>query len=69
MPKRARYDGGSPVRVTHPPGAVYPDKEWVVEPGHLLPDDAPASLRDELTSRDDWTEVEQATAKTKKDEE
>ena len=64
MPKRARWDGTSPVRVTYPPGAVHPEKEWIVEPNHLLPDDAPATVRDELTSRPDWTEVDQAAPKT-----
>lgn len=63
--KRARWDGDEPVRVTWPPGAVFPEQEWVVEPGHWLPDDAPAALRDELTSNPEsrWSEVNQAAPK------
>lgn len=62
MTKRARYTGNAPgVRITWPPGAVYPEQEWYVEPGHWLPDDAPAKLRDELVKGPDWSEVEQTT--------
>lgn len=69
MSKRARFNGSAPVRVTWPPGEVYPEKEWVVEPGHWLPDDAPAALRDELLTRPDWGEVQQSSDKPAKSEE
>jgi hypothetical protein len=74
MTKRARYTGSEAVKVAWPPGHVYPEQEWTVEPNHWLPEDAPAALRDELLGRDNWTEVEQQAApasssKTKNDEE
>lgn len=57
--KRARYTGSTPIRVTWPPGEAY-DLEFdeIVEPNHQLSADAPAKLRDELLSRDDWAEVQ-----------
>jgi len=58
MSKRARWDGPSAVIVAWPPGAVNPEQTWEVEPGHQLPEDAPAALRDELVSRDQWSEVQ-----------
>jgi hypothetical protein len=69
MSKRARYDGPYPaVKVTWPPGRTDVGsedyKEWVVEVGHQLPEDAPAKLRDELTATDYWTEVDQASSKS-----
>jgi hypothetical protein len=67
MSKRARYTGNPPGRtITWPPGAVYPEQEWFIEPNHLLPDDAPAKLRDELIANDpDFSEVEQTTTSKK----
>jgi hypothetical protein len=66
--KRARYDGPYPaVRVTWPPGETVHTEDWyeeTVELNHQLSADAPAALRDELTSRPDWTEVEQAEPKS-----
>jgi hypothetical protein len=64
MTKRARFDGAEAVKVTWPPGEVYPEQTYIVEPGHWLPDDAPAALRDEVLQRDDWTEVQQNTSRT-----
>lgn len=58
--KRARNAGNEPLKVTWPPGAVYPEYEEVVEAGHWLSDDAPAKLRDALLKRDDFTEVNQS---------
>jgi hypothetical protein len=64
MSKRARYVGAhEEVRVEWPPGAVNPEKTWVVKHNHWLPDDAPAALRDELTAGPDWSEVEPAKPK------
>jgi hypothetical protein len=51
MPARVRYKGSDPLRVTWPPGVVFPsDREYdeVIEPGHQLPSNAPAGLRDQL---------------------
>lgn len=70
MSKRARYTGPFPeVVATWPPGAIAPEQQWVVQQNHLLPDDAPAALRDELGHADnpDWSLVEQTAATTKKD--
>ena len=30
MSKRARWNGSEPVRVTYPPGEVYPEKDFSV---------------------------------------
>jgi len=62
MSKRVRYTGASKAVVTWPPGAVYPEQTWEVEPDHWLPDDVPAALRDELAERDDWAVVQQQTS-------
>lgn len=65
MSKRARYTGSVPIRVTWPPGEVYDfEHDEVVEPSHQLSADAPAKLRDELLTRDDWTEVADTSSKT-----
>ncbi len=69
MSKRARFTGSEAIRVTWPPGQVTPDQEWIVEPNHLLPDDAPAAMRDELLKRDNWSEVKQSTSTPSKSEE
>ena len=69
MSKRARYDGPWPkARVTWPPGETAPEQEWLVEPGHLLPADAPAKLRDELVRGDDWTEVEHSSGQKRQED-
>lgn len=69
--KRARYNGPQKVVVHWPPGETNvgnPDYQtWEVEPGGLLPADAPAKLRDELAANPDWTEVAHA-AGSKSDE-
>lgn len=72
MSKRARYDGPYEKVVVHwPPGETAVGstdyQTWEVEQNSLLPAEAPAKLRDELTSRDDWSEVDHSTGK--KDEE
>lgn len=51
---RVRYDGKVPTKVGPHPETGY---QTIVEPGKLLPADAPAPLRDELAKRDRWTEV------------
>lgn len=67
--KRARYDGPSlAVEVQIPDVPAF-----AVERGHLLPLDVdgvnvPAKVRDELTARPDWSEVEQNPPSTKRDE-
>jgi hypothetical protein len=62
--KRVRYDGPfQSVNIGWPPGQVPAEQTWNVEQNHLLPDDAPAKLRDELAKREDFTEVEQADQK------
>ncbi len=67
MSKRVRYTGSPPGReIAWPPGAVYPEKTWFVETNHMLPDDIPAKLRDELLRSEDFSEVEHSTA-VKKD--
>jgi hypothetical protein len=66
MSKRARYDGPQESAPVHwPPGAVNPEKVWIVERGHYLPDDAPAALRKELTDGPYWTEVDYTPPSTK----
>lgn len=58
MSKRARYDGPNPVLVDLNEGDVTKAPNFVqVEPGHLLPADVPAKIRDDLLKGDDWTEV------------
>lgn len=58
MSKRARWDGAEPVHVFDPQGSVYDAPIATVEPGHYLPEDVPARIRDELVARDTWTEVD-----------
>lgn len=61
--KRARYDGPSMAVEVQ-----IPDAEPVaVQRGHLLPDDVPAKIRDELLERPDWAEVDQKPAAKKED--
>lgn len=72
MSKRARYTGNPPgVWVEWPAGEVYvPEENRVfVEPNHLLPDEVPAKVRDELLKGDDFSEVEQSapTSSAKED--
>lgn len=69
MSKRARYDGPhESVLVYDSEGSVYDPPIAEVKRGGLLPADAPARVRDDLTSGDDWTEVEHADgAKAKGD--
>lgn len=71
MSKRARYDGPYPeVLVKWPPGETADTEEtaeWTVKQGGLLPAEAPAKLRDELTASDYWSEVDQASAAKKED--
>jgi hypothetical protein len=68
MSKRARWNGDEPVHVTWPPGEVYPTGSATVVPGGLLPEDAPASTRDELIANvPGWSEVKQ-DAKPKTEE-
>jgi hypothetical protein len=66
--KRARWDGAEPVLVFDPQGTVYDSPIAQVEPGHHLPEQVPARIRDELTARDNWTEIDY-TPPGKKDEE
>lgn len=62
MAKRARYDGPFPaVVLAHPETGATIE----VELGHLLPADVPAGFRDSLLEQSDWSEVDQATPKTK----
>lgn len=69
MSRRARYTGNPPGReIAWPPGEVYPEKVWFVEPNHLVPDDVPAKLRDELLKSDDFSEVEEQSSSKKGDE-
>lgn len=58
MTRRARYDGGylDGVVVEVEPGQLVHVKQ-----GGLLPADAPAAVRDELLSREDWSEVKDAS--------
>jgi hypothetical protein len=54
--KRARYDGPYTAVDVH-----LPDGEIVtVERGHQLPAEVPATVRDELLARPDWSEVQQS---------
>jgi hypothetical protein len=64
--KRARYDGPhEEVVVIDSEADLYADggpPRWVVQKGHLLPEDAPARIRDEFLHKDNefWSEVNQA---------
>jgi hypothetical protein len=72
MSKRARYDGPyEEVRIAVlNQGDVYAEKFVTVKQGGLVPletDDGeavPASVRDDLLSREDFSEVQQADQKT-----
>jgi hypothetical protein len=67
MSKRVRYTGNPPGREIYwPPGAVNPEKSWFVQTNHLLPEDVPAKLRDELAATEDFNEVEESTPSKKK---
>lgn len=69
MSKRAKYTGPH-VEVGVEIGE---NNVVVVERDHLLPNEdargepIPASIRDELLERADWSEVDQSTAKKKED--
>lgn len=67
--KRARFDGPDrAVRIHYPPDApIYDQQSVVVEQGHQLPDEVPASVRDELLKRDNWSEVDYTPPNTKKE--
>lgn len=62
MTKRARWDGPYAIKVELPDGS-FTD---VIEPGQLLPleapsgDSIPVAIRDEMLQRSDWSEVNQA---------
>lgn len=65
---RVRYDGpGRSTTVVHHESGY----STTVKVGHQLPTDAPASLRDELAKRDNWTEIastsSSGSAKSSKD--
>lgn len=64
MTKRARWDGPHTVEVRLTDGRVA-----TLEPSHLLPTEidgepVPASVRDDLLSREDWSEVDQSSTST-----
>jgi hypothetical protein len=60
--KRVRYDGAhTEVAVYDPKGTVYDGPVAIVERGHLLPADVAAYIRNDLASREDWTEVQDAS--------
>lgn len=65
MPGRARYDGPHlEVRVVDP----YTNEEVdVVKRGGLLSAEAPAKIRDDLLSREDWSEVKDPSSSKKED--
>lgn len=70
--KRARYDGPSmAVEVQIPRSGdeaeFYSADSVIVPRGHLLPDDVPAKIRDELLERPDWAEVDQKPPAKKED--
>lgn len=65
MTKRARFDGPEPSVQVYPAGDVYAQPLATVERGHLLPEDVPAAVRDELLARDNWTEVDGPTSTSK----
>lgn len=69
MAKRARFDGPEPSLTVYPPGDPYAQPLAVVEKGHLLPEDVPAAIRDELLARDNWTEVQGPSASSDKKKE
>lgn len=60
MAKQARYIGPfDEVNIGWPPGAVPAEQTWTVKRDGRLPEDAPAALRDELLTRDDFVEYPQ----------
>lgn len=59
--KRARFNGSHEILVFDPQGSVYDPPIDRVIPGGLLSADVPARIRDELLSRPDWSEVNQAS--------
>lgn len=63
MSKRARNIGSEAVRVAWPAGAVIPEGTAIVEPNHLLPDDVPAAVRDELAKHSAYFAEVQESAK------
>lgn len=69
MSKRARWDGADTVLVFDPQGSVYDAPIAAVEPGHHLPDEVPARIRDELLGRDQWTEIDYTPPGAKKKDE
>lgn len=66
MSKRARYDGAHPEVLVDDPNTD--DKPVVVKRGGLLPTDVAARTRDDLLSREDWTEVSGPSSSTKKED-
>ena len=66
MPGRARYDGPhTEVRVVN---SETNEEIDVVKRGGLLKADAPAAIRDDLLSREDWTEVKDPSGASPKKE-
>lgn len=63
--KRAKYLGPHDEVWVQDSAAGIHSEGWVVKRGGWLPDDAPASVRDDLLASEEWTEVKQAD--TKKD--
>lgn len=61
MAKRARYTGHRGPQISIEYQTDEGPKQLWVEAGHLLPDDVPASVRDDLLGSDDWTLVDQST--------
>jgi hypothetical protein len=57
--KRARWNGSHEVLVFDPQGTVNDPPIDTVVPGGLLSTDVPATVRDELLARPDWSEVKQ----------
>ena len=79
MTKRARWDGPGKTNVYLEGDINLQDpavpKDQPLEPGQLLPLETvngtpiPAAVRDELLSRENWSEVNQADQSSKKDDE
>lgn len=72
MTKRARWNGPHAINVFAGDDVYQTDPIALnLEPGQLLPTETvggnpvPASVRDELLGRDDWSEVDQADQKKK----
>lgn len=65
MAPRARYDGAhEEVRVIDP----YTNEQLdVVKRGGLLSTDVPAKVRDDLLSREDWSEVKDPSGPARKE--